>query len=129
MRSLPIRIVITTAVVIFMLRCFSTLACMNWPDFGCQFWADFASNCLHAVYWRVAGVTAGAFLMGAFLAGLAAWAYLSPEEDSEADRRAIGQEVLAEALRRTKAKVAVPAEVEKRFTVRFWDRLSSFFKF
>jgi len=57
---------------------------------------------------------------GAALALVAA--FWPSEREREAERQAIGQEVLDQALNETRRAVDVPPEVEARFTVRFWRR-------
>jgi len=50
------------------------------------------------------------------------------KQEPRDERRAIGQEVLDEALQKAKSQVGVPKEAEQRFVARFWSRLSRLFK-
>lgn len=46
------------------------------------------------------------------------------DERRRQEQLAIGREVLDEALQQAKAQVEVPAEVERSFVARFWQRLN-----
>ncbi len=66
--------------------------------------------------------------LGGLAVLLLAWLLWPSKDQEKQDRVAIGQEVLEEALKKAKAQVVVPPEVERHFIARYWDRLSKLFK-